>query len=136
MVTIDRGFRHADAMSVGRDRGMEIGQRAGIIEPAALRHEAVEQRQHAVGAVDEAAHQLPGVHPGCLTPLVKPGLRASGVLGGRKPEEGQEVAADEMAAFLLEIGLALGIDQRRGGIGEAVRRIGCGLRRRMSSPAM
>ena len=31
---------------------MEISQCAGVIEPAAFGHEAVEQRQHAVGAVD------------------------------------------------------------------------------------
>ena len=62
-VEIDRRFGHADAMPFGRNAGMEIGQRLAVIEPAAFRHEAVEQRQHAVGAVDEAAQDLVGSTP-------------------------------------------------------------------------
>ena len=127
-IEIGRGFGHADAMPVDRNRRMQVSQRPGVIEPAAFRHKTVEQRQHAVGAVGKAAHQFPRVHARRFAALVKPGLGAGGILGGRKPEEGQEIARDEMAAFLLEIGLALGIDQRRCGIGEAARRIGGGFR--------
>ncbi len=75
---------------------MEVGQRFAVIEPAAFRHEAVEQRQHAVGAVDEAAQQLPRVHAGFLAALVEPGFGAGGFLGRRQPEEGQEVTGHEM----------------------------------------
>ena len=127
-IEIDRSFGHADAMPVGRNRRVEVGQRAGVIEPSALGHEAVEQRQHAVGAVDEAAHQFPGVHARGLAPFIQPGLGTCGIFGGREPQEGQEVARDEMAALLLEIGLPLGIDQRRGRIGEAACGIACGFR--------
>ena len=55
LVQIHRHFRDADAMPVRGNRRMEISQRAGVIEPARFRHETVEQRQHAVGAVDEGA---------------------------------------------------------------------------------
>ena len=61
-VEIDRHLGHAHAMTVGRNRRMQVGQRSGVIEPVAVRHEAVEQRQHAIGAVDETAHLFPGVH--------------------------------------------------------------------------
>ena len=58
----------------GRDAGWsrrwngEIGQRLAVIEPAAFGHEAVEQRQHAVGAVDEAAQQFHGIDAGFSRP--------------------------------------------------------------------
>jgi len=58
----------------------------------AFGHEAIEQGQHAVGAVDEAAHQLPWIDAGLLTALIEPGLGASRIFGGWQPEEGQEVA--------------------------------------------
>jgi hypothetical protein len=48
---------------------MQIGQRLGVIEPAAFRHEAFEQLQHAIGAIDEAAQQLScGSTPDCSRP--------------------------------------------------------------------
>ena len=117
---------HADAVPVGRDGGMEIGQRRAVIQPTALRHEAVEQGQHAVGAVDEAAQDFPRVHPRFLPALVEPCLSAGGFLGRGQPEEGEEVAGHEMRARFLETGLTLGIDQRRRGIGKGAVGIGGG----------
>ena len=35
-------FGHADTMAVRGNRGMEIGQRARVIDPVAFGHEAVE----------------------------------------------------------------------------------------------
>ncbi len=82
-VEVHRHLGHADAMPVGRDGGMQVSQGASIIEPAALGHEAVEQGQHAVGAVDEAAQKFPRVDAGLLAALVKPvSARAASSAGG------------------------------------------------------
>ena len=48
------------------------------------------------------------------------------VLGGRQIEEGQEIARLEMRAGFLEVGLALGVDQAGGAVGEHAGRIGGG----------
>jgi hypothetical protein len=85
-VEIDRRFGHADAVPFGRDGRMEIGQRLAVIEPAAFRHEAVEQRQHAIGAVDEAAQDFLRIDAGALAALIEPGFGARGVLGRRQIE--------------------------------------------------
>jgi len=77
--------------------------------------------------IDEAAHQLPGIDAGGLAALVEPGLSAGSLLGEGQPKKGQKIVGDEMADFLLEVLLALGIDQRRGGIGKHVVRISAGL---------
>ena len=98
---------------------MQIGQRLGVIEPVDLGHEALDQLQHAVGAVDEAAQQLPRIDARLRAALIEPALGARGVLGRRQPDEGQEIAALEMRAVFLELRPALGIDQRRRRIGKA-----------------
>ena len=36
---------------------MQVGQRLAVIEPGGLGHEAFDQREHAVGAVDEAGER-------------------------------------------------------------------------------
>ena len=63
---------------------MEIGERASIIEPAAFRHEAVEQRQYAVGAVDDDNGSVSGSGRGpseCGGPFeTKPEVVAPGFL--------------------------------------------------------
>jgi hypothetical protein len=56
------------------------------------------------------------IDAGLLAALVEPGFGAGGVLGRRQIGEGQEIAGLEMRARFLEVGLALGIDQRGGGI--------------------
>ena len=60
-VEVHRRLGDADALALGRDGRMKIGQRLRIIEPIDLRHEALEELQHAIGAVDEAAEQLSGI---------------------------------------------------------------------------
>ena len=60
-VEIHRHLGHADALAVGRDAGMQVGQRLRVIEPPALGHEAFDELQHAIGAVDEAAQDLAGI---------------------------------------------------------------------------
>ncbi len=96
----DRPEAHRDALAPRahagaggcRYRRMQIGQRLGIIEPAAFRHEAVQQGQHAIGPVDETPQQFPGIDPGLLSALIKPSLGTGGILRRRQPEEGQEIA--------------------------------------------
>ena len=105
---------------------MEIGQRLAVIEPSAFRHEAVEQRQNAIGTIGEAAQDLVGINAGVFASLVEPGLGACGFLGGRQIEEGEEIARDEMRAGFLEIGLTLGLDQAGGRIGKCAVGIGRG----------
>ena len=126
-VQIHRRLGNPDAMPVGRDSGMQVGQRLAVVEPVAFRHEAVEQRQHAIGAIDEAAQDLVRIDAGAFTALIEPGLGAGCVLGMREIGEGEEVAGNEMAALFLEIGLALGIEQCRGRIWKTAVGIGCGL---------
>ena len=57
-VEIDRRLGNTDAMTFRRNAGMEVSQRLAIIEPRAFRHEAVEQRDNAIGAIGEAAQNL------------------------------------------------------------------------------
>ncbi len=117
-VEMHRRLGHAHALAAGRDAGMEVGQRLGVIEPVGLGHEALDQRQHAVGAVDEAGERAAPVGAVAGSVLVEPGLGARRVLGRRQPEQGQEISALEMRAFLLELRAALGVDQSRGRVGK------------------
>ena len=111
-IEVHRRLGHADALLPGRDGRVQVGQRVAVIEPGDLRHEALDQLEDAVGPIDEAAQQLPGIDAGLRAALVEPALDARGVLGGRQPDEGQVVAALEMRAGLLEGVLPLEIDQR------------------------
>ena len=122
-IEIHRRLGDAHALAPGRDAGVQIGQRLGVIEPAALGHEALDQREHAIGAVDEAGERRAPVGAVASAALIEPGLGARGVLGRRQPEEGQEVPAVEMRAFFLELRPAFGIDQSGGGVGKLTLRI-------------
>ena len=106
---------------------MQVGQRLAVIEPAAGRHEAVEKRQHAVGAVGKGPQDLMRVDARTFAAFVQPCLGARGFLRGRKKQEGQEVARHKMRARFLEIGLSLSVDQTGCRIGKATVRIGAGL---------
>ena len=112
-VEIHRRLGRAHVLSARRDAGMEVGQRLAVIEPFGLGHEAFEKRQHPVGAVDEAFQGRAPVGGALCAVFVEPGLGARGVVGRRQPEQGQEIAALEMRAFLLELSTPLRIDQRR-----------------------
>src|SRR3546814_18644216 len=94
-------------MPVGRNGGVEIGQRAGVIEPTAFGHEAVEQRQHAIGAIDETAQQFPWIHNGLLAALIETGFGAGGVLGRWQTEEREERASTALRSGLPETCIAL-----------------------------
>ena len=117
-VEMHRGFGNAHALAAGRDAGMQVGQRLGVIEPLGLGHEAFDQRQHAVGAVDEAGERGAPIGAVAGAAFIEPGLGAGGILGRRQPDQRQKIPALEMRAFLFELRPALGIDQARGGIGE------------------
>ena len=121
-VEMHRRLGHAHALAAGRDAGMQVGQRLGVIEPFGLGHEAFDQREHAVGAVDEAGEGRAPVGAVASPVLVEPGFGARGILGRRQPEQRQEIPALEMRAFLLELRAALGVDQPRGGVGEIAHR--------------
>ena len=125
-VEMHRRLGHAHALAAGRDAGMQVGQRLGVIEPLGLGHEAFDQREHAVGAIDEAGQRRAPIGAVMRAALVEPGLGARGVVGRRQPEQRQEIAALEMRAFFLELRAALGIDQPRGGIGKLAPRIAVG----------
>ncbi len=118
-VEMHRRLGHAHALAAGRDAGMQIGQRLGVIEPGGLGHEALDQRQHAIGAVDEAGERRAPVGAVARAALIEPGLGARGVLGRRQPDQRQEIPALEMRAFFLELRPALRVDEAGGGIGKA-----------------
>ena len=103
---------------------MQIGQCLGIREPGGFLDEAFDQRQDAVGAIDETFDDLTRVN-GLLTgaPFVQPSLGARGVFSGRQEHETEIVRALEMAARLFELGSAFGVDQRRNGVGKRAVRI-------------
>ena len=123
-VEIHRRLGNTDSMPFRRDGRMQVGQRLGIIEPRAFRHESVDEVEDAVGAVGEAAHDLMCVNAGMFAALVEPGFGARRILGRGQIEKGEEVAGLVMRAGFLEIGLAFGIDQRRGAVGEHAGGIG------------
>ena len=127
-VEVHGRFGHAHALAAGRNAGMQIGQRLGIIEPLRLGHEALDQRQHPIGAVDESSQRGAPIGAVARAPFIEPCLGARGVLGRRQPEQREEISALEMGAFLLELRPAFGIDESGGGVGKlgfriAVRRL-------------
>jgi len=79
----------------------------------------IDELEDPVFAVNEGREGFMGIDAGLLAALVEPVLGPCGVFGGREIEEGQEVARLVMRAGFLEVGLALGIDEGGGGIGEA-----------------
>ena len=139
-VEIHRRLGNADAVPLGRDAGVQIGQRLAVIEPDAFRHEGFDEAQNAVGAIGKAGQHLARIEALLVAPFVEPAFRARGVLGRRQIGEGEEVAGLEMRAGFLEIGLAFGIDQRRGRVRETCcrdsgSRHGAAPRRRSPSPS-
>src|SRR3546814_6780538 len=76
---------------------MEVGQCLGVTEPAHLGHEAFDQMEHAVRPIDEAGQLLMRIDGAARTAFIEPVLRARGLFGRRHPEEGQIIAALELA---------------------------------------
>ena len=118
-IEIGRGFRHADAEGLRRDRGMQIAQCLAVIHPAAFGHDPVEERQHPVGAVDEAAQHLTRIDARPLAAFVEPGLGPRSLFGRWQVEEGQQILRLEMRPLLGKPRAAFGIEERRGRIGKA-----------------
>ena len=81
-------------MALGRDRRVQVGQRLLIIEPAAFRHEAFDELQHAVGAIDKSAQASRAHrHRRCGCCLRRASRSAcAGLLGRRQIKQSQEVA--------------------------------------------
>ena len=125
-VEIHRRLRHADTLAPRRDAGMQVGQGLAVIEPFRLGHEAFDEREHTVGAIDKTLEGDPPVGAVMSPVLVEPGFGAGGIVGRRQPEQRQEIPALEMRAFLLELGATLRIDQFGGGIGKLAQRIAVG----------
>src|SRR3954454_19287701 len=122
-IEMHRRLRNTDTLLTGRDRGMEIGERGRVIEPGGLGHEAFDELEDAVCAIEKAAQQFVRVDARLRTPFVKPGFGAGGVLCWWQPDEGEIVAALEMDTGLLEGILPFQVDQRRDGIRKRAVRI-------------
>ena len=71
-----RKFRDGDGVALRRDGRMQIGEGCGVVEPIRFGHEAFEELQHPVGAIDEAAQQLVGIDAVVRPSLIQPVLRA------------------------------------------------------------
>ena len=125
-VEIHRRLGDADAVPIGRNGRVEIGQRLGVIEPGAFGHEAGDELQDPVRPVDKAVQELARIHAALCLALIEPALRPRGVLGRRQVEKREEVTRLEVGAFLLEVGPALGVDQGRRRIGKGAGRIAAG----------
>ncbi|MGY4447476.1 hypothetical protein ACVWZR_002136 [Bradyrhizobium sp. i1.3.1] len=123
-VEIHRDFRHPNAMPLGRDRRVQVGERCLVIEPAAFRHKALNELQHTVGPVDEATQHLARIRSrAAMAALVQETLCHSCTLCRRQIKEGQVVARFIMAAGLLELRFPLRIHQGGCDIRECVGRI-------------
>ena len=84
-----------------------------IREPSCLRHEPFDELEDAIGTVDEAFEDFVCVDASiAAVTLVQPSLGTRGFLGRRKEEERQVIGALEVSTLLLELGFALGVDQR------------------------
>ena len=125
-IEVDRRFGHADPVALCGDGRVQVSQGLGVIEPTAFRHEAIDELEDAVGAVNEGREGFMGIDAGLLATLVEPEFSPRGVLGGREIQESQEVARLVMRARFLEVSLALRIDEGGGGVREAACRIGGG----------
>ena len=91
---------------------MQVSQRLRIIEPPDLGHEALNELQNAVGAIDKAAQNLAGIRAFlAVATFVKESLGPRGVFGGREIKEGQKITRLVVGALLLELLTAFQVDQ-------------------------
>ena len=90
-VEIHGNLGDTDAVALGRDASMQIGQGLAVIEPPALRHEPFDQLQHAVGPVDEPRNTS-WASAACRAPvLIEEALGTRRILGRRQIQEGEEI---------------------------------------------
>ena len=124
-IQMHRDFGDPDPLPLGRDRRMQIAQHGLIPEPRTFRHEAGDQIQNAIGPVDEAPQDLPAIHAIGLRPsFIEHAFRPSYVLARRQVQEREKVTRLVVRSLLLELRLALGVDEGRRGIWKHARRIG------------
>ena len=102
-----RARARAGDASKRRNAGKSVSRRHRATR---LRHEAFDQREHAVGAIDEAFERGAPIGGARRAVLVEPGLGARGIVRRRQPQQRQEIAALEMRAFLLELRAPLCVD--------------------------
>ena len=138
-VEIHRNFGHANALALGRNRRMQIGQRFLVIEPSEFGHKALDQPKHALGAIDEATLHFVSIRIlAAITPLVEEPFGARRIFWRRQIQKSEEITRLIMRALLLEFGAALNVDQGRRHIREIAFRIFAGgmpLRLDEDSPA-
>src|SRR5262249_9483556 len=123
-IEIHRHLGDADAMTPRRYAGMQVSQRLAVGEPGSFRHEALDELQHPVGAVDEALENLVRVDASTIdAALVEEGLCPRRLLGRRQEHEREEISTLEMRAFFLKLCCPFGVYQRRHRIGKRACRI-------------
>src|SRR5712672_1040991 len=111
-IEIDRYLRHTNALALGRDGRMQIGQRFLVIEPSEFGHKALDEPEHAVGTIDESTLHLPSIRVlPAIASLVEKPFRARGVFWRRQIEKSEEIVGLVMRPLLLEFGAALDVDQ-------------------------
>src|SRR3546814_17766236 len=91
-IEIDRDLRDTDAVPLGRDGRMQVGQRLGVIEPGAFGHEAFDELEQTIGAIDEAAQDLARLDAALRLAFLEPALGARDVPGGRPVPQREAVA--------------------------------------------
>jgi hypothetical protein len=124
-IDVHGNFGHANTVTLGRDRRVQIGQRDLIIEPGAFGHEPFNELKHAAGLIDKPTQQFASACSyGAIAALIEQSLCLGGSLLRRQIEEGQEIAGLIVGACLLELCSALGVDQCRCDIRKGVRRVG------------
>ena len=111
-VEIHRYLRHANALAPGRYSRMQIGQRFLVIEPSDFGHKALDEPEHALGAVDESALDFARVRIlVAIAAFVEEALGSPSFFRWRQIEKGQEITGLKMCTLLFELSAALDIDQ-------------------------
>ena len=91
---------------------MQIGQRSLVVQPGDFGHKALDQPEHALGAIDETTLDFARVPIFvAIASLVEEALGSPSFFRRRQIEKGQEVVGLVMRALLLELSAALNIDQ-------------------------
>src|SRR3546814_13121988 len=78
----------ADALPIGRDAAVEIGECLAVAQPFGLGTEAFDQMEEPPAAVDKAFQQFFRIDVSLRAPLITPGFRKSELFRGRHPEHG------------------------------------------------
>ena len=83
-----------------------------VIQPPDLGHEALDELENSVGAIDKTAQNLAGIRAFlAVATFVKKALGPSGVFRWREIKEGQKKTRLVVGALLLEFFTAFQVDQ-------------------------